>query len=462
MRGTDRVVVSAESVRDFYIRQVHADPAQGRRHLQRGRLRASADHDASGELRCVACGVPADALVGGHHRAADRAEGHIATSSTRWRRTPALASAASDRDRRRRSARRRSCAGRSTRACRPRAFSRARRDLGDLLAAMDVFVMPSLWEGLPLSMVLAMGAGLPVVATRVAGIPEVVDDGGTGLLVPPGDAPALGAALARAGRPIDASCESGSGAMRAPRASCRASASTATSAIVASSVALRSAARRRRSAGVKLGDRLPHAVLARRRRDAARGRRIVRALRRLARAVLRRDRAVRAGAVRSARRRHADPRDQRHAGAAPALRRTGAVLSAAAAACCRASCRFVRDASISCTAGCRRRRRSSRSRSRACSCVASFLLVVGDLRALLPTMPYRGLKRLLWRAYTAFEERNMQWMADRALTFANGAALAREALARGPAGDRNADDDHQPADIVRRARTPARRPRSGC
>jgi glycosyltransferase involved in cell wall biosynthesis len=62
---------------------------------------------------------------------------------------------------------------------------------------MDVFVLPSLWEGLPLSMVLAMGAGVPVVATAVAGIPEVVDDGRTGLLVPPADARALGAALTR-------------------------------------------------------------------------------------------------------------------------------------------------------------------------------------------------------------------------------------------------------------------------
>jgi len=42
-----------------------------------------------------------------------------------------------------------------------------------------------------------MGAGLPVVATRVAGIPEVVRDGETGLLVPPADVPALGSALAR-------------------------------------------------------------------------------------------------------------------------------------------------------------------------------------------------------------------------------------------------------------------------
>jgi glycosyltransferase involved in cell wall biosynthesis len=50
--------------------------------------------------------------------------------------------------------------------------------------------------------------------------------------------------------------------------------------------------------------------------------------------------------------------------------------------------------------------------------------VVGDLKALLPAMPYQGTKRVLWRAYTAFEERNVQWMVNRSLTFANGAALA--------------------------------------
>jgi glycosyltransferase involved in cell wall biosynthesis len=62
---------------------------------------------------------------------------------------------------------------------------------------MDVFALPSLWEGLPLALILAMGAGRPVVATRLAGIPEVVTDGETGLLVEPGDAAALGSALAR-------------------------------------------------------------------------------------------------------------------------------------------------------------------------------------------------------------------------------------------------------------------------
>ena len=62
-----------------------------------------------------------------------------------------------------------------------------------------------------------------------------------------------------------------------------------------------------------------------------------------------------------------------------------------------------------------------------------FLLVVGDLRALLPTMPYRGLKRVLWRAYTAFEELNIQWMANHALTFANGEALTLKHSRRGRA-----------------------------
>ena len=56
----------------------------------------------------------------------------------------------------------------------------------------------------------------------------------------------------------------------------------------------------------------------------------------------------------------------------------------------------------------------------------AFVLVVGDLEALLPTMPYRGVKRVLWRIYTSFEEWNVQRMTDRSLAFANGAALAEK------------------------------------
>jgi glycosyltransferase involved in cell wall biosynthesis len=76
-------------------------------------------------------------------------------------------------------------------------FCGTRRDLGNVLPAMDIFALPSLWEGLPLALILAMGAGRPVVATNLAGIPEVVTDGATGLLVPPGDSTALGRAIAR-------------------------------------------------------------------------------------------------------------------------------------------------------------------------------------------------------------------------------------------------------------------------
>lgn len=72
-----------------------------------------------------------------------------------------------------------------------------REDIPDLQAAADLFVMPSLWEGLPLAILEAMLAGTPVVASRTSGIPEAIDDGENGLLVAPGDAVELAAALQR-------------------------------------------------------------------------------------------------------------------------------------------------------------------------------------------------------------------------------------------------------------------------
>jgi glycosyltransferase involved in cell wall biosynthesis len=70
-----------------------------------------------------------------------------------------------------------------------------RTDVRDLLAAADLFVLASAFEGLPVSIMEAMSAGLPVVATAVGGVPEAVEDGVTGLLVPPRDAAALADAL---------------------------------------------------------------------------------------------------------------------------------------------------------------------------------------------------------------------------------------------------------------------------
>ena len=71
-----------------------------------------------------------------------------------------------------------------------------RTDVPDLQAAADVFVLPSLWEGLPLAILEAFFAGNAVVATNMSGIPEAIDDGTHGVLVPPGDVPALAAGLA--------------------------------------------------------------------------------------------------------------------------------------------------------------------------------------------------------------------------------------------------------------------------
>ena len=59
---------------------------------------------------------------------------------------------------------------------------------------IDVFVLPSLWEGLPLCLLEAMSLGLPILATRVGGVGDVLEDGRTGRLVPPGDPAAIAAA----------------------------------------------------------------------------------------------------------------------------------------------------------------------------------------------------------------------------------------------------------------------------
>src|SRR6185437_163485 len=72
-----------------------------------------------------------------------------------------------------------------------------RPDVPDILAAADIFVMPSLSEGLPLALVEAMAASLPVIASDVGGIPEVAERDAEALLIAPGDARALAAALAR-------------------------------------------------------------------------------------------------------------------------------------------------------------------------------------------------------------------------------------------------------------------------
>jgi glycosyltransferase involved in cell wall biosynthesis len=195
MSGTDRVIVSAASVRDFYIEQVHADPAKvdviynavdfsmAQASLPRGQMR-------------TAIGVPPDAPLAGIIARLTEQKGHrflfrALAGDARLANVHLLI--VGDGELRDALTTDAGALGLASRVH----FVGARRDLGDLLGMIDVFVMPSLWEGLPLSLVLAMGAGLPAVATAVAGIPEVVEDGRTGLLVPPANPAALADALAR-------------------------------------------------------------------------------------------------------------------------------------------------------------------------------------------------------------------------------------------------------------------------
>jgi len=70
-----------------------------------------------------------------------------------------------------------------------------RNDITDLQALADLFVMPSLWEGLPMALLEAMVAGKAIVASATAGIPEAIANGREGILVPPGDLNDLTAAI---------------------------------------------------------------------------------------------------------------------------------------------------------------------------------------------------------------------------------------------------------------------------
>jgi glycosyltransferase involved in cell wall biosynthesis len=76
-------------------------------------------------------------------------------------------------------------------------FTGLRKDVPQILAAATVSVLPSVSEGISNSLLESMAAGVPVVATRVGGTPEVIDDGEHGLLVPPSDPQALADAISR-------------------------------------------------------------------------------------------------------------------------------------------------------------------------------------------------------------------------------------------------------------------------
>jgi glycosyltransferase involved in cell wall biosynthesis len=76
-------------------------------------------------------------------------------------------------------------------------FLGARRNIRELLGQIDIFVLPSLWEGLGLAVLEAAAAGKPIVASRVGGVPEIIEDGKTGILVEPKNIKSLAEGLER-------------------------------------------------------------------------------------------------------------------------------------------------------------------------------------------------------------------------------------------------------------------------
>lgn len=78
-----------------------------------------------------------------------------------------------------------------------------RKDIADLLAASDVFLMSSISEGIPLTVIEAMAARRPVVSTAVGGLPELIEHGVTGMLAPSGDATSLATSLVQLYRDAD-------------------------------------------------------------------------------------------------------------------------------------------------------------------------------------------------------------------------------------------------------------------
>ena len=76
-------------------------------------------------------------------------------------------------------------------------FLGSRSDVANLLAASDLFVLPSLWEGLSMALLEAMATGLPIVASEVSGTVQAIVPGEHGLLIPPGETEALVDAIAQ-------------------------------------------------------------------------------------------------------------------------------------------------------------------------------------------------------------------------------------------------------------------------
>ena len=195
-RFTDLSLAVSQGVKDYLLEQIGLDPAKVRV-VPNGVDVAAIDAARPGPLVRRELGLPEDAPVIGLVGRLDHwGKGHKELF-TAMARTPGAPSRPGPHRRGRPSGCRDAAVGREPGTRRAVHFLGPRRDVPDLLNAMDIFVLPSYSEGVSLALLEAMAAGRPVIATAVGGLPEVVTDGDTGLLIPPRDADALAQALER-------------------------------------------------------------------------------------------------------------------------------------------------------------------------------------------------------------------------------------------------------------------------
>jgi glycosyltransferase involved in cell wall biosynthesis len=195
-RVTDLSIAVSQGVKEYLVEQVGLDPAKVRV-VPNGVDLAAMDGARPGKAMRQELGLPEDTpLIGLVGRLDHWGKGHkelLEAMAALKERYPVQALIVGGG--RREAEMRESAAGLGLAG--QAHFLGQRRDVPDLLKAMDIFVLPSYSEGVSLALLEAMAAGRPVIATRVGGTPEVVTDGVTGLLIPPRDAAALAGALER-------------------------------------------------------------------------------------------------------------------------------------------------------------------------------------------------------------------------------------------------------------------------
>jgi len=197
-RFVDRAIAVSESTREFLVRRRFV-PAERVRLIWNGApLEEFAPVPPERALAVRReLGIPGEARVVGTIGRLNAQKGHRylldAASRLMARRTDVRVLIAGDGDLREPLGRQAAELGLADRVV----FAGHRADVADLLGAIDVFCISSLYEGTPLTLFEAMAAGKAVVSTAVDGCREVLEDGTTGLLVPPADAEALAAALDR-------------------------------------------------------------------------------------------------------------------------------------------------------------------------------------------------------------------------------------------------------------------------